>query len=232
MTVFTMPACAKKTDMVESLRRLLLFVAFLVFASVPAKTDDAGINYARIALSEEGYVLNADFSFDLNPKLVDALEHGVALHFVTELRIERPRWYWFNRLIVHRRLEYRLVYHAMTRSYRLNIGSLHRNFDSLADAVYTMQHIRNLYVAPSDALSNKDRYEVTLRFFHNTALLPKPFQLSALANGKWDLDTGWTTWSFAPEMKNPEEAKTVSAKEGAISEVPAEEAMPEVMVTE
>jgi hypothetical protein len=221
MMAFTTPACAKKPGLAEFLRRLLLFIAFLALVPISVKAEEASVTNAWIALSEEGYVLNADFSFDLNQKLVDALSHGVALHFTAELRIERPRWYWFDSLIVHRRLEYRLAYHAMTRSYRLNIGSLHRNFNSLADAVYTMKRIRNLYIAPLDAFNDKDRYEVTLRFFHNTALLPKPFQLSALANGKWDLGTGWTKWTFAPEITLPEKAAPVV-------EIPA----PEMMVKE
>ena len=222
--------------MLESLRRLLWFVVFLALASVPARAGDASITHAKIVLAEEGYVLNADFNFDLNQKLVDALAHGVALHFVAELRIERPRWYWFNKTLVQRRLEYRLTYRAMTRSYRLNIGSLHRNFDTLADAVHTMGRIRNLYVAPSGMFDGEKRYEATLRFFHNTALLPKPFQLSALANGKWDLGTGWRKWSFTSGMTSPEKAITEAAPTEESPEeeqaMDTEEAMPEVMVKE
>jgi len=214
--------CLRRETSFKSLHCLLLFVVFLlVIVVVPARAGDASITDARVVLSEEGYVLNADFSFDLNQKLIDALEHGVALHFVTELRIERPRWYWFDKLIVHRRLEYRLAYHAMTRSYRLNIGSLHRNFDSLADAVHTMERVRNLYLAPPGTFNANDKYEVTLRFFHNTALLPKPFQLSALANGKWDFDTGWKKWFFISEIASSEEATPPEE----------EEAVPEEMVT-
>jgi hypothetical protein len=229
-----MPACAKKPGMVEgTLRRLLLFIAFLAFASVPARADEASITYAKIALSEEGYVLDADFSIGLNQKLLDALEHGVALHFVAELRIERPRWYWFDKVLVHRRLEYRLAYHAMTRRYRLNIGGLHGNFDTLESAVRAMERIRNLYVAPSNAFSSKDRYEVTLRFFHDTSLLPKPFQLSALANAKWGLATGWTTWSFTPEMVRPKEAATERGPEGAgPTEKVSEETIPDTVSPE
>jgi len=208
-----MHACAKKLGVPKPLHCSLLFVAFLAIASVPARAGDASVTHAKIVLSEEGYVLNADFSFDLNQKLIDALEHGVALYFVTELRVERPRWYWFDKLIVHRQLEYRLAYHAMTRSYRLNIGSLHRNFDSLADAVHTMERIRNLYVAPPGTFNTNDKYEVTLRFFHNTALLPKPFQLSALSNGKWDLGTGWIKWLFTSEMANSEGAAAAQPEE-------------------
>ncbi|MCL1861278.1 MAG: DUF4390 domain-containing protein [Proteobacteria bacterium] len=236
MTAFIMPVCAKQPGMLESLRHLLLFVAFLVFASLPARADDASITHARIVLSEEGYVLNADFSFDLNQKLIDALAHGVALHFVAELRIERPRWYWFDKLIVHRRLEYRLAYHAMTRSYRLNIGSLHRNFDSLADALHTMERIRNLHVAPSDGFDAKDKYEATLRFFHDTTLLPKPFQLSALANSRWGLDTGWTKWTFTSEMPaittQPEEAVEEEETTTIVEEPAVEKAMPGATITE
>ncbi|MCL2875633.1 MAG: DUF4390 domain-containing protein [Betaproteobacteria bacterium] len=211
--------------MLKSLRHLLLFVAFLALASVLARADDASITHAKIDLSEEGYALNANFSFDLSQILIDALAHGVALHFVTELRIERPRWYWFDKLIVHRRLEYRLAYHAITRSYRLNIGSLHRNFDSLDDAVHTMERIRNLHIAPPGTFNPNDKYEVTLRFFHNTALLPKPFQLSALTNGKWDFGTGRKKWSFTSEMAEPEEA-TPPEEEGE------EETIQEEVVTE
>lgn len=204
MTAFITPVCAKKTKPLKFLRRLLLFISFLAFSSIPVRANDASITYASIVLSKEGHILNADFSFELSQRLTDALAHGVALHFVAELRIERPRWYWFDKLLVHRRLEYRLSYYALTRSYRLNIGSLHRNFDTLTDAVRTMERIRNLYVAPSDAFDEKDRYEATLRFFHDTALLPKPFQLSALANGNWDLSTGWTKLSFTSEIAVPE----------------------------
>jgi len=114
----------------------------------------------------------------------------------------------------------------MTRSYRLNIGGLHRNFDTLEDAVQTMGRIRNLRVAPPGTFDEENKYEATLRFFHNTAMLPKPFQLSTLANGKWDLGTGWTKWSFTPEMANPEKAIAGSPEE----ELPEEE--PAVMVAE
>ena len=227
MTAFTMPACTKKLGMLDTLRRLLLFVAILALTSVPARADEASISQASIDLTEEGYVLNADFSFELSQKLIDALAHGVALHFVTELRIERPRWYWFDKLIVHRRLEYRLAYHAITRSFRLNIGSLHRSFDSLEDAVHTMERVRNLHVAPIGKFDPDDKYEVTLRFFHNTALLPKPFQLSALTNAKWELGTGWKKWFFTPELPTPEEATPTQPEEGGEEE---ETALPEEMV--
>ena len=49
-----------------------------------------------IPAEDGGYVLNADIDLELNPRLVDAISRGVSLYFTTELRIERPRWYWLN----------------------------------------------------------------------------------------------------------------------------------------
>jgi hypothetical protein len=183
--------------MAEFLRRLLLLVAFLAFTS--ANADDGRITYAEILPAEDGgYVLNADFAFDLNPKLTDALAHGIALHFIAELRVERPRWYWFDKTVANRRVEYRLSYHAITRGYRLTIGRLHWSFENLGDAVRTMQRIRYWYVAPAEAFVSGVRHEAELRFFHDTSQLPKLFQLSAVTNGSWEVNTGWKEWTFLP----------------------------------
>lgn len=185
--------------MVELLRGLFLITAFL-FSSFVTANDDSRIAYAEIVLAEDGYALNADFDFILSPKLTDALKHGLTLHFVAELRIERPRWYWFDEEVANRRLDYRLSYHAITRRYRLNIGSLHLSYDNLEDAVRTMQRVRNWHIVPAEDLTKNVSYTAELRFRHDTAQLPKPFQLSAVTSDEWKIDTDWLEWVFLPEM--------------------------------
>jgi hypothetical protein len=193
----TAHAYTQKPGAVELLRRgLLLLVALLTTTALAG--DGSHFTYAEVVPTEDGYALNADVAFELSPKLSDALAHGVALHFVAELRIERPRWYWFDEVVVDHRLEYRLAYHAITRSYRLTIGGLHQSYDNLTDALYTMQRIRNLHVAPARALSAGISHEASLRYRHDTSQLPKPFQLSAAATDDWDINTGWLRWTFLP----------------------------------
>jgi len=62
-----------------------------------------------------------------------------------------------------------------------------------------MQHIRNWYVAPLEDLLPGVSHDVELRFFHDTTQLPKLFQLSAVTNGRWVVDTDWLEWTFLPE---------------------------------
>ena len=178
------------------LRRWLVLLAFASFAAFAA--DESAITHAEIVPGDGGYVLNADIALDLNSRLTDAITRGVALHFVAELVIERPRWYWMNEVVVERELSYRISYHAITRSYRLTIGSLHQSFESLDSALLTMQRIRNWQVTTGNELEPGISHEVSLRFRHDTAQLPKPFQVTAIGSRDWNVGTDWVHWTFLP----------------------------------
>lgn len=168
---------------------LSLFLATTVWA-------EAEIRYAAIMPGEDGYVLNADIDLDLGPRLGDAVSRGVSLHFNVELVIEQSRWWWFDQKIVERRRNYRLSYNAITRTYRLSIGSLHRNYDSLEAALRTLTRVRNWHVADVAALEPGQSYNVSLRFRHDKSMLPRPFQVSTIGSADWNLSTPWMEWTF------------------------------------
>ncbi len=193
MTASISPCC---TSVAERLRRALPALLLAVCTVVAAAAAD--IRHAEIVPGDGGYVLNADIDLDLNPRLNEAVTRGVSLYFVTELVIERPRWYWFNEVVVERALNYRISYHAITRSYRLSIGNLHQSFDSLESVLRTMQRVRNWQVAGADELQPGVSHEVALRFRLDTAQLPKPFQVTAIGSRDWNVGTDWMRWTFLP----------------------------------
>ncbi len=198
MTASILPACARSAErLLRACALLALLVPFLFGQA--AHASDARIVRAEIVRGDGGgYVLNADIDIELNPRLADAVRRGVSLYFTTELRIERPRWYWLNEVAVDRSLEYRLSYHAITRSYRLSIGSFHQSFEKLEAAVNTMQRVRNWQVAEVDQVVAGVSHEAALRFRLDTSQLPKPFQVTAIGSRDWNLGTDWVTWTFLP----------------------------------
>ncbi|MCV2217693.1 DUF4390 domain-containing protein [Thauera sp. Sel9] len=195
MTASISPACARRLE--RLLRACCTLLVLFAFASA-VHADDARIRSAEIVRGDGGYVLNADIDIELNSRLADAVARGVSLYFITELRIERPRWYWLNEVVVDRSLHYRLSYHAITRSYRLSIGSFHQSFDDLDAAVRTMQRVRNWQIADTSQLAAGQSHEVALRFRLDTSQLPKPFQVTAIGGRDWNLGTDWATWTFLP----------------------------------
>ena len=64
--------------------RILACQLLLAFACASAHAAD-GIEITRAAIeaSDEGYRLAANYSFDLNQGLEDAIQHGVQLYFTT-----------------------------------------------------------------------------------------------------------------------------------------------------
>lgn len=193
MTASITHCCASVFDRL----RMLLLVAML---GLPALAQaDASVRSAALIATEDGYVVNADFQLQLNPRLIDALQRGVSLYFSIELNVEQPRWYWFDRVVASRRLQYRLAYHAITRSYRLSFGGLHRTFDTLDAVMMTMTRVRNWHVLSHDQIEEGAEYTAALRMRHEIELLPKPLVVTATGGREWMLATPWVRWGFSGE---------------------------------
>lgn len=185
----------------------LVFSMLLMPITQAAESEEIEVVSLEIAqTAEANYILNARLDFTLGETLVDAVQRGIPLYFVAELQIEKPRWYWFNRKLVDKTLEYRLNYHVITRSYRLSVGGgLHRNFDSLHEALQAMQRLRNWPIAEAGTLEAGTEYTTSYRFRLDKGRLPKPFQVSVVGNREWSLDTGWVHWRFRAVQPDAEE---------------------------
>jgi len=174
-------------------------LAGLLLADVGlASVDRIEIEQAAFESRDDGYYFNGDFDLDLKPRVADALEHGLTLYFVVEAELTRARWYWFDEKAVNAALNYRLSYHALTRQYRVSTGNLQLGFASLAEALGVMAHVRDWKVADRPALTVGQTYAAAVRMRLDTTQLPKPFQINAITNRDWTLESDWKRFSFEP----------------------------------
>jgi hypothetical protein len=171
----------------------------LLLASVAAYAGSIEPQRAALVPNEDGYALSAEFSIDLGNRLEEAVAKGLPLYFTVEFDLTRARWYWSNEHVADRRLEYRLAYNALTRQYRLSLGSLHQSFDSLSEALRVISRIVALPVVDRGALKPGEVYNAALRLSLDRSQLPKPLQVDALANREWQVDTKVLRWQFVPE---------------------------------
>lgn len=191
-TMASTTACSK--SVLEPLRRWLAVLALAL--SGFAWAAEIEIVNPQLAAGEEGWVLSADFAFDLNQRLEEAVNRGVVLHFVVEFELTRPRWYWLDEKIASQARIYRLSFHALTRQYRLSTGALHQSYDSLSEALRVVSRLRNWVVVEkgSDARTGEP-YAAALRMRLDLQQLPRPFQIAALGNRDWNLASDWKTWT-------------------------------------
>ena len=162
----------------------------LLLASFAACADEIEVRDVSLRATEEGLVLDADFAFELTPRLAEVVANGVPLYFRVEFELIRRRWYWFDDTTAARRLQVRLSYHALSRQYRLSTGLLQQNFATLEEALNVLKRVRNWLVVERSVPLSGD-YEAALRMRHDVSLLPKPFQLSALTARDLHLDSAW-----------------------------------------
>lgn len=154
----------------------------------------------EILVEPEGWLLDADVRFSVNAKLEDLLEQGVPLHFVTEVEVFRPRWYWKDELITRNSQSVRLTYQAITRQYRVARGPLAINYRSLGEALRDIGLIRGWRFADGRTLALKTTYDVYVRFRLDKSQLPKPFQITMLTDSDWVPVSEWKLFSFTPDM--------------------------------
>lgn len=194
--VFITPS-SRKTDFLRFLLALCLFWCSTVLMSA----EGIHVKSAEILRNGGDYYLDANFEVELTHTLEDALNKGLALHFVVELELIRPRWYTlylWNKSVLEFEQQYRLSYNALTRQYRLSLGAFHQNFDTLNDALAVMGRLRPRFLADVDLLDQGKVYEAAIRMRLDVAQLPKPFQINALASRDWNLASEWFRWTLTP----------------------------------
>ncbi len=176
-----------------------LFACVLALVvSVAAHAEGIEVRNAALVADEEGYFLEADFEVALNSTLEEALNKGVPLYFLLEFEVIRPRWYWLNEKVLNTQQQYRLAYNALTRQYRLGVGSLFQNFGSLSEALDFLSRVRRRQVLEPGMLSKGSTYVAGVRMRLDVSQLPKPFQLNALASRDWNFGSEWHRWSVTP----------------------------------
>lgn len=160
---------------------------WLALALAPAHAQ--GIELAGLELNrtDDGLLLSYTTRFELPRAVEDAMQKGVPLYFVAEATVRRSRWYWTDKVVARQTRNWRLTWQPLTRRYRLNLGSVGQNYDSVDDALAALQRSgRWKLVEPAD-LADGGRMVLDFAFRLDTSQLPRPLQISFGGEADWTL---------------------------------------------
>ncbi|HZM37323.1 MAG TPA: DUF4390 domain-containing protein [Burkholderiales bacterium] len=172
-------------------------------AASPVWADEIEVQHLALKSTDRGLALDADFALELGPRLVEMVSSGIPVYFVVEFELTRYRWYWFDENTVSRRLQLRLSYHVLSRQYRLSTGLLQQSFSSLEEALHVLTRVRNWLVVERTVRLARTDYEAAVRIRLDAALLPKPFQLSALTSRELQLESAWKRFTVRSPRHAP-----------------------------
>ncbi|PQO90686.1 DUF4390 domain-containing protein [Massilia phosphatilytica] len=184
--------------------RFFLLLACQLLLALTCATAQAAegieITRASIQASEDGYRLDARYSFDLTPGLEQAIQHGVPLSFTTEIELTRPRWWWTDDHAVSSRRTLKLNYDVLFRVYHVSApGSIQQNFDTLDEALLAIRAPARWLIARKGDLKPGETYNATVRMFMDREYLLKPLQVDAFNNSDWRLASHKKTFTYRAE---------------------------------
>ena len=174
------------------------FLLAFVVAAPAAHAEGIALKNVRVEAVDEGWQLDAEFDIQFSPKLEEAVNRGVPLYFVLDFEMTRPRWYWFDEKPVRFSQTYKISYTPLLRQYRLSVGSVYQNFTSFDEVTRVLSKLRGVAIADHNAIKKDSAYQASVRLRLDTAQLPKPFQLNAIASRDWSLSSDWQRWSIQP----------------------------------
>ena len=70
---------------------------------------------------------------------------------------------------------------------------------TLAEAIGVMTRVRNWRVAERGALKPGDNYLAEVRMRLDVSQLPKPFQINAITDREWTMESDWRRFNFTVE---------------------------------
>lgn len=185
----------KKTNLT-----VISFCFLCLVTTVFAADSRLTIKSAELVLSEEQYLLNADFDLNLSEEVEDALNKGVPLNFLVEFQLTSPRRYWFDDEIITVSSNVAFSYHALSRQYLINRNKQQQSFSSLSDAKAEFMILRNWKVFDKSLLKPEETYQAALRIRLDQSKLPKPIQVDAIGSAEWNMISQRHRWTpiFAP----------------------------------
>ena len=91
----------------------------------------------------------------------------------------------------------------------MSTGGLHQSFPTLEEALRVMARLRNWVVIEKGEVGVGQTGTAKLRLRLDLTQMPKTFQVSALSNKDWNLESEWARWPFvnaeAAPVSSPED---------------------------
>lgn len=165
-----------------------------------SQADGFTIRSVETRLLDKVYLLNTNVDYTFSEAALEALQNGVPLIVLLDIRVEQHNDWWIDKTIAELQQGYLLLYHALTEKYiinNLNSGA-QENYDNLNVAISALGHIQDLPVLDAKLVQKDTRYHVELHTYLDLEALPAPMRPIAYISSQWRLESDWYRWPLQP----------------------------------
>lgn len=164
---------------------LWLVLGWMALAGVAANAQ--GVELIQLQSGRNEGALTLEFAARVTlPKAVeDAMMRGVPVYFVAQATLRRDRWYWRDERIARVSRNWRVVYQALTSSWRVGLGGLNQTYPTLAEAMAAVTRSAGWRIADLSQLESGKDYYIEFSWRLDTSQLPSPMQIGLGGQADW-----------------------------------------------
>lgn len=154
------------------------------------------IQHASIQLVEDVYLLEARINFDFDKEVIDALEHGVALHIDVLVRLKKMRDWWWDATVKQETLRFKLEFQPLSNHYLVTntVTGSRQQRQSLEQALLILGTINKHIFFNKNLLDKQASYLGLIKARLNIESLPPPLRPVAYISKQWQLESLWYKW--------------------------------------
>lgn len=175
----------------------LLLGMYAALAAPAARAGEIRFVEVQGRFADDAYVVSADLELMLGEDVLEALENGVPLEFVFDLRVVHPRRFLWDREILSLRRHRRIERHALADKYVVTDETTDKRavFGSRGDALAALGRLADIPVVSSARLHAARPVNARLRAQLDVEALPAPLRPIAYLSPSWHMSSNWYTWS-------------------------------------
>lgn len=174
----------------------LLLVVLSLSGSAWAETPGFSLVNGNVRTGSELLFLDARFDVELGNDARDALENGVPLTMELQVRVLRPRRWWWDAQLAEFSQRQELRYHALSRRYVIHNRTTgdRRTFFRRDVALAAWTTLDTVPLVRRSQLEPGQSYTVEARVRLDLDALPHPLRTVAYVNPNWRIVSEWYTW--------------------------------------
>lgn len=183
---------------------LSFLIAFWLGMWIPIEGEaqtasQATFNEVQISVVDKQHLnIGVDIGLSLGQELQSALNKGMPLFFTLDVKLYKPRKFWFDKLVYEESRTIGIRYNMLLREWRVSQNNTEFKEFSLDDAVRRITRLSNWSINLTEPLDFNVAYEGKIRLRLDSSLLARPFQITALNNSSaWSFSSSWKNFSFS-----------------------------------
>jgi hypothetical protein len=153
-----------------------------------------------VGVDDDMVLLDIAEQYELSDNMLEALENGVPLTFVTYINMRRQRNLMWDENMVELEVKNVLRYHPLSSQYRVDhlYTNTQQEFATRDAALRALGEIRDLPLIQEQRLEPGKFYLIDVQTAHKIDALPLPLRPRAYVSPGWHLSSKVWEWQLKP----------------------------------